>query len=120
MASPNLSTECTATVQLPLPGKSRYGAESIIFDDRSSVSYEDTTARERKFKLRYENQTDAQRASFEAFWDARRAKLGVFYWNHPRTGELDIKVRFDTEEVEFEVASATTWNWSVDLVEVAS
>lgn len=118
MASPNLTTECTAFPAFPVKRKARYSAEAIYFEDDVSVSYEDDTTKHREFTLVYENQSDSEQASFEAFFDARHGRRDTFYVNFARTSETDIKVRFDQDEVEFTTDNCKTWNWTVKLRKV--
>lgn len=115
MASPNLTTECTAVPSFPISHKASYGAQVIYFEDDVSVSFEDTATKHRSFVLVYECQSDSEKASFEAFFDARHGRRDTFYVNFSRTSETDIKVRFDQDEVEFRADGPRTWSWSVKL-----
>ena len=118
MASPNLTTECTAVPQMPFNDRKEYSTETIFFEDDSSQAYQSSLTKHREITLHYENQSDAEKASFEAFWDARLGSYGVFYWNNTRTVEFDIKVKFMDSKIDFVVASARTWNWTAKIKKV--
>ena len=76
------------------------------------------------FTVSYENQSDTEKSSFEAFFDARFAAAdttkGVFYFIDVRQASAEFKVRFATSGVDFEWTGPRTWSWSVKLVVVAS
>jgi len=117
MATPNLTTEVTAFPSFPRKGTFGYSAERLWFEDDASVSYEDTPRKHRRWTLVYENQGDSDLASFVAFFDVCCGKLNTFYWNDFRTGENDIKVAFDQDEVEPQADGARTWSWTVKIRE---
>lgn len=118
MATPNLTTEVTAYVDFPIVEEKSYNTQAHIFEDDQSIGYQDETAKHVIYTLKYTNQSDAQKASFEAFFDARLGQYSTFYWNHPRTGEVDIKVRFLESKVNFSCDSPVTWSWSVKIRKV--
>jgi len=121
MASPNLTTECTAVPQFPVKRKISYDVETTVFeDDASQARKVSDTKHQRPIKLVYAAQSDSEKASFEAFFDARKGRYEVFYWNDTRTGETDIKVRFVESAVEFSADGPRTWSWSVQLEKVLS
>ena len=118
MATPNLTTECTAFPTPPYGDEQSYSTSVIFFEDDASQVYRSGTTKHREIRLSYENQSDSEKASFEAFFNARGGQYEVFYWNNIRTGETDIKVRFLEDKVEYKAASARTWNWIVTLKKV--
>ena len=120
MATPNLTTEVTAVPQFPLAVPTKFNLKQVFFEDDSSQSFLGATTKHRDFVLKYVNQSNSEKASFEAFHDARMADGAVFYWNNGRTGEVDIKVRFVEAEVDYEAATPVTWQWTVTLRKVIS
>jgi hypothetical protein len=120
MASPNLTTDCTATPQFPLPETDGYSSKAIIFEDDSAVSYTANTTKHRRFKLSYKNQKDSEWQSFKTFFDARLGQRDFFYWNNPLTGETDLKVRFASPSVTYTFDSPTTRSWDVEIILVSS
>lgn len=121
MASPNLTTECTAIPQFPVKKKVRYDVELTTFEDEATQSRKvSDTKHVDPIKLVYAAQSDSMQASFEAFFDARKGGYEFFYWNNLRTGENDIKVKFLESAVEFTIDGPRTWAWIVNLLRVTS
>lgn len=120
MASPNLTTECTAFPHLPMPRPTGYDRDLTAFEDDATQSVLISTTKHREFKLQYRNQSDAQKASFEAFHDARMLDGAFFYFNDIRTGEVDIKVKFREGKPTYNPESVRTWGWDATIFQVAS
>lgn len=118
MASPNLVTDCTATVQFGTTIKDVFSSHVLRFEDKTSVSWQEATAKLRTFALKYANQTAAMRASFSAFFDARGASRDQFYFNWLPTAETDIKVKFLENEVDYSFDNVGIASWAVTLIEV--
>ncbi len=118
MATPNLTTEVTAVPQFPLENPVKYNLKQLFFEDDTSQSFLGPSTKHRDYVLKYANQRNSEKASFEAFHDARMADGAFFYWNNGRTGETDIKVRFVEAEVAYQADSPVTYSWSVTLRKV--
>ena len=128
MALPNLTTPypgsgtatdyCNAVPQMPFDDSKEYSTQVIFFEDDASQAYKGTAEKHREIVLSYQNQSDTEKASFEAFWDARLGSYELFYFNNARTGETDTKVRFKDSKVKFTVSGSRTWNWTVTIKRV--
>jgi hypothetical protein len=121
MATPNLTTGCTAVPQFPVKRRMSYDVVVITFEDDATIARKvSDTKHQNPIRLVYAAQSDSEKASFEAFFDARFGAYEFFYWNDTRTGENDIKVRFVESSVEFVADGPRTWSWVVNLQKVLS
>ena len=122
---PNLSLECTAVPAFPYTDTREYSVETIYYEDDASQAIVTSATEHREINNRYETQTDAQRASFISFVNTQMTTnwsvwKGVFFWNDPRTGEKDIKVRFKDWKFQYQCDGPTVWSWGAVLVRVLS
>lgn len=118
MASPNLTTECTAIPDLPIQQTNDGQVELIVFEDNTAIGRITATALINRITLKYSVQSDAQRASFKSFWESTQGVL--FYWNDVRLGINDILVRWEDSKVMFLTDSIRTSSWTVKLRVVTS
>ena len=116
--TPNLTTEVTAFPSFPIDEEVTFNVEVTRFEDDSTQAFKTSTTKSRKFKLRYENQSDSEMASFRDFFDARFGAFDPFYWNNGRSGEVDIKVRFEDKAITYSTDGPRTYSWSATLIKV--
>lgn len=118
MSSPNLTTEVTAFPTWPVDVEVTFNVEVIRFEDDSTQAFKTSDTKSRRFKLKYENQSDSEKASFEAFHTARNGAYQTFFFDLGRTGETDIKVRFEDAKISYVSESPRTWSWTCALIMV--
>jgi hypothetical protein len=63
--------------------------------------------------------SDADRATFEAFWVAQKGKLSVFDFTDPQTGVTHTKCRFDMDAAEFQTVGPNEHIINVKIKEYA-
>jgi hypothetical protein len=138
MALPNLTTlypgsgtptdYCNAIPQFPLVWNSGHDLDLTVFEDDATQARKISDVKHREVKLIYACQSDAEKASFEAFFDARFGLINgvnglatpVFYFNDTRTGENNIMVRFRESKVSYSADGPRTWSWAVTIFQVTS
>jgi hypothetical protein len=130
VALPNLSTPypgsgtatdyCDAKVQFPVRRAVKQPVELTVFEDYSTQARKITNVKGQSYELSYASQSDAERASFEAFHDARQGPYQTFYFNDVRYGVNDILVRFSDGDVKYSADGPRTWSWNVKIIVVTS
>jgi len=123
MSSPNIIVDCSAVPQFPVRSVVKRSVELTIFEDDASQVRIISPTKHVSFELSYASQGDSEKESFELFHDARFGSSepygGVFYFTDVRQSSAEFKVRFATQEVQYECTGPRTWAWSVKLVVVA-
>ena len=95
MASPNLTTETSGRLQLPLvQDLSKFNSDFVQFEDGRTQAWKTNDTELQGWELSYSGQTNSEFAALRAFYVARQGAYGLFYWNNPISGEVDIPVRF--------------------------
>jgi len=114
---PNLSdvADCIAFCDFPVVEGPEFQVSVVTFEDGTSQAFKVSDVKLRRFTLTYRNQSDAEKASFVAFYDARFGPFSKFYWTNIVPPEIDLVVRFADEKIKYSRASVRTWNWTCTL-----
>lgn len=75
------------------------------------------TAPARAWNLAY-TVNDAEKATLQAFWDARQGKLEAFDFVDPAAGGASLTARFDQDRLDWERIAPGWWRTSVQITEV--
>ena len=111
-----------ATFQFPFVWEAGHDLTLTVFEDDATQSRLTSATKHRKATLVFASQSDAEHTSFETFHDARMNDGLPFFLNFPRTGELNVKVKFDAEssKVKYSCDSPRTWSWTAKVITVLS
>ena len=113
----NLSS-IAAFASFPVEEAVEYNVEVVRFEDDSTQAFKSSDTKSRKFRLRYESQSYSEMVTFRDFYDAVQGAYIPFTWDHPLTGETEIRVRFDDSKIVYSAGSPRTWDWTCVLVGV--
>lgn len=99
--------------------KPEWNTAVTTYENRAEQRRNIATRSRPTWTLIYENQTAAELAIFDAFFEAHKGAFASFTWIDPRTS-TEHTVRFvdDSYEASPSQRSLQHWNWKVEVVKV--
>jgi hypothetical protein len=118
--TPNLTTDQTAKYSFPVDEEPDWNEVQLRSIDGTRWGYRRASKKLRKWHFEFPLLTDTDFTSLMAFVDARAGGYERFYFDHPKTGEVDIPVQMVPKSFKTSWFAPNVRAAAFDVEEVAS